>query len=104
MRLIAGVVVGLGAGLQGAHERAPDGRPRRLCGDSTEFGRWVNRGVSRRFEHNQFARVFLDRAVLEMPAYERHLSPGDLEALWAYVRWLRSSKPEQIHTHHPEGE
>ena len=70
-----------------------------LVRDSTEFGQWVNRGVSRRFEHNQFARFFLDRAVLKMPAYEHHLAPGDLEALWAYVRWLRSAKPERVHTH-----
>lgn len=61
-----------------------------LVRDSTEFRQWVARGVSRRFERNRLARVFLDRAVLKMPAYQRHLEAGDLEALWAYVQWLRS--------------
>jgi mono/diheme cytochrome c family protein len=61
-----------------------------LVRDSTEFAEWVSHGVSRRFERDRLARFFLRRAVLEMPAYERHLVPGDLEALWAYVQWLRS--------------
>ena len=75
-----------------------------LVRDSTEFGEWVKRGVGRRFEHNRLARVFLDRAVLKMPAYERHLEPGDLEALWAYVTWLRLPKPEHADAHHREAE
>ena len=60
-----------------------------LVRDRTEFGEWVERGVSRRFEGNRLARFFLDRAVLQMPAFEKHLDPGDVDALWAYVRWLR---------------
>lgn len=60
-----------------------------LVRDRTEFGEWVERGVSRRFEGNRLARFFLDRAVLRMPAFEKHLEPGDVDALWAYVRWLR---------------
>ena len=56
-----------------------------------EFDEWVQRGVSRRFEGNPAARWFLRRAVLKMPAYETHLEPGDLDALWAYVTWLRGN-------------
>jgi len=62
--------------------------------DRAEFGEWVERGVSRRFERNPVARWFLDRAVLRMPAYGRHLKPGDVDALWAYVRWLNSDAAE----------
>jgi mono/diheme cytochrome c family protein len=54
-----------------------------------EFREWVEDGVSVRFKGNPVARFFLDRAVLKMPAYRHHLAPGDLEALWAYVEWLR---------------
>jgi len=61
-----------------------------LVRDETEFREWVNHGISERFRGNPPARFFLDRARLKMPAYEKHLQPGDLEALWAYVRWLRS--------------
>jgi mono/diheme cytochrome c family protein len=60
-----------------------------LVRNRTEFGEWVERGVSRRFEGNPLARYFLDRAVLRMPAFEKHLAPGDVDALWAYVLWLR---------------
>jgi len=62
-----------------------------LVKDRTEFGEWVERGVSRRFETNPVARWFLGRAVLHMPGFERHLEPGDVDALWAYVRWLRDT-------------
>lgn len=61
-----------------------------LVRDEREFGEWVRHGVSERFKGNVAARFFLDRARLHMPAYERHLADGDLEALWAYVQWLRS--------------
>jgi mono/diheme cytochrome c family protein len=61
-----------------------------LVRDRAEFGEWVEHGVNRRLERNPVARWFLNRAVLRMPAYERHLKPGDVDALWAYVQWLRS--------------
>lgn len=62
-----------------------------LVHGEAEFREWVDRGVSARFEANPIARAFLTRATLRMPAYERHLQPGDHEALWAYVQWLRSA-------------
>ena len=61
-----------------------------LVRDEREFREWVTRGVSRRFHDQPLARFFLERARLRMPAYERHLREGDLEAMWAYVQWLRS--------------
>ncbi len=60
--------------------------------DRTEFEQWVNNGISDRFKDNFLARYFLDRAVLKMPAFHDHLNPGDLDALWAYIQWLRSSQ------------
>jgi mono/diheme cytochrome c family protein len=60
-----------------------------LVRDRAEFGEWVERGVARRFEANRFARFFLDRAPLRMPAYRRHLEPGDVDTLWLYIQWLR---------------
>jgi DNA-binding GntR family transcriptional regulator len=70
-----------------------------LVKDSTEFREWVERGVSRRFATNPLARWFLDRAVLHMPAFEKHVAPGDVEALWAYVAWLRETSPETGRRH-----
>ena len=61
-----------------------------LVTERKEFDEWVERGVGRRFEANPLAQYFLRRAPLKMPAYRKHLQPGDLDALWAYVRWLRA--------------
>ena len=61
-----------------------------LARDRAEFGEWVERGISRRFERDAAARFFIRRAVLKMPAYGRHLEPGDADAIWAYVGWLRA--------------
>jgi mono/diheme cytochrome c family protein len=65
-----------------------------------EFQEWVERGVSRRFESNPVARFFLDRAVLEMPAYRAHLEEGDVDVLWAYVQWLRSPSARESAANH----
>ena len=77
-----------------------------LVRDSTEFRQWVEHGVSRRFETNALAQFFLRRAVLKMPAYEKHLEPDDVPALWAYVTWLRSEASREsagpMEEHHHE--
>ena len=58
--------------------------------DRAEFDEWVERGITQRFERNPLATFFLRRAPVKMPAFRAHLEPGDLDALWGYVRWLRS--------------
>jgi len=60
-----------------------------LVQNEAEFREWVERGSSRRFEENPIANFFLDRGTLHMPAFRGKLEPGDLEALWAYIQWLR---------------
>ena len=60
-----------------------------LVANKAEFTEWVERGVSRRFDANPVAKFFLKRAPVKMPAYRAHLAPGDVDALWAYVEWLR---------------
>jgi mono/diheme cytochrome c family protein len=72
--------------------------------DEAEFREWVERGVSRRFERNPIARFFLDRAVLKMPAFRSHLEDDDVDALWAYVQWLRSPAASAEHAGHTHGE
>jgi mono/diheme cytochrome c family protein len=61
-----------------------------LVESRAEFDEWVEDGVSKRFASNPLAEYFLRRAALKMPRYKKHLEPGDLDALWAYVRWLRT--------------
>jgi mono/diheme cytochrome c family protein len=65
-----------------------------LVRDRAEFEQWVSDGRSRRFRAAALPSWFLDRAVLHMPAFRRHLEPGDLDALWAYVGWLRTPAAE----------
>ena len=60
-----------------------------LVQDRREFHEWLDAGVSGRFRRNPVAMFLLERAALHMPAYRAHLSPGDEDALWAYVQWLR---------------
>jgi mono/diheme cytochrome c family protein len=60
---------------------------RDLVRDRAEFDAWVREGRSPRLAANRVAGYFLARQRLQMPAYAG-LSPGDLDALWAYVGWL----------------
>jgi mono/diheme cytochrome c family protein len=61
-----------------------------LVRDRAEFGEWVEEGMSARFRASPFAREYLDRPPVRMPAYKDHLEPGDVDAMWSYVEWLRS--------------
>jgi mono/diheme cytochrome c family protein len=60
-----------------------------LARDKTEFREWVEEGVARRFRNDPIAKFFLSMPPLHMPAYRDHLEAGDVDALWAYVTWLR---------------
>jgi mono/diheme cytochrome c family protein len=69
-----------------------------LVRNRAEFEEWTRRGLSERFERNRFARFFLTRAAIHMPAFDRFLEPGDVDALWAYVEWLRRpAMPDSSH-------
>ncbi len=59
-----------------------------LVQSRAEFGEWVENGVGERFRHNAVAQYFLRRGSLHMPAYKAHLVDEDVDALWAYVKWL----------------
>jgi len=71
-----------------------------LVRDRTEFQQWVENGISERFDRNPFARWFLRRAVLHMPAYRDRLEPDDVDRLWAYVQWLRALPDSSLQLTH----
>ncbi len=48
------------------------------------------RRLSARQIADPLAMFFIQRAALEMPGFQRHLQPGDEDALSAYIRWLRA--------------
>ena len=55
-----------------------------------EIHEWIHNGVTRKRAASRTWQLEKDRGVLRMPAFRRDLEPGDLDAMWAYVQWLRS--------------
>jgi mono/diheme cytochrome c family protein len=62
---------------------------RELVESDEEFRQWVRDGITERFRHNPAARHFLDGEAIKMPAYHDRVKPPELEALLAYVNWVR---------------
>jgi mono/diheme cytochrome c family protein len=60
-----------------------------LVSGKEEFRRWVLDGRSPRLAADRAASFFLDRANLYMPAFRGSLSDDEVDAIWAYVSWLR---------------
>jgi mono/diheme cytochrome c family protein len=60
-----------------------------LVHNDDEAREWILDGRARRLQDSMVARFFLDRQKVPMPAYRTHLTPADVDALLAYIRWLR---------------
>jgi mono/diheme cytochrome c family protein len=60
-----------------------------LARDDAETREWIRDGVSRRFQQNFFARWFLERQAIKMPAYQGHITDQELDRLVDYIHWLR---------------
>lgn len=61
-----------------------------LVRDDRELRQWILEGGIERFAQARLARFFLTRQRLQMPAYKGALAPGDVDAIGAYILWLRS--------------
>jgi len=66
---------------------------RELVRNEQELEEWILDGVSHRFRSNPAAQFFLKRQLIKMPAYRNHLSPKELEALKAFIRWVQQMHP-----------
>ena len=62
-----------------------------LVRDEAEFRGWVLDGAPPRLSGNPVARRFLDRQAIRMPAYRGRLEDRDVEALYAFARWVRAN-------------
>ena len=60
-----------------------------LVRSEDEARQWILDGRARRLQDSSLARFFLDRQKVPMPAYRQHLKEADVDALLAYIRWLR---------------
>ncbi len=62
-----------------------------LVRDERELREWILDGISQRMARNPAARFFIRRAKIRMPAYRDHLTEDELDALVAFIRWVRAS-------------
>jgi mono/diheme cytochrome c family protein len=62
-----------------------------LVQSDKEFRQWVENGISDRFRANPAARRILDTQAIRMPAYGDRVSDQEMEALLAYVKWVRAN-------------
>ena len=61
-----------------------------LVRDDGELRRWIADGKISRIAEHPIGKVFFERQALKMPAYGKLLPPADVDALVAYVRWIRT--------------
>jgi mono/diheme cytochrome c family protein len=60
-----------------------------LARGEAEVREWILDGRPRRLQEDPVARHFLDRQVIQMPAYRGRITPEDVESIVHYIRWLR---------------
>ena len=63
-----------------------------LARDDAEVIEWILDGRPRRLQDDPVARRFLDRQVVQMPAYRGRIAPDDVDRIVHYIRWLRVSR------------
>lgn len=63
-----------------------------LVQNDDELRGWIADGGIPRLLDDPAARFFIDRQRIQMPAFKAHLSPADIDALVAYVRWVASGE------------
>jgi mono/diheme cytochrome c family protein len=61
-----------------------------LVRDDVELRAWLADGKIARIAEHPIGGWFFRRQALKMPAYGSRLKPDEIEALVAYVRWIRS--------------
>ena len=63
-----------------------------LARDDGEIREWILDGSAKRLRENPLARWFLQRQVVQMPAYRNKASESDVESILAYIHWLRGER------------
>jgi mono/diheme cytochrome c family protein len=60
-----------------------------LVAGDTELREWILAGRPQRLQANPVARFFLDRQAIRMPAFRGRIRDEELQAIEAYINWLR---------------
>src|SRR5436309_913718 len=61
-----------------------------LVRDDTELRTWIAKGEIPRIAEHPIGGRFVQQQTIKMPAYARFLPDADIDALVAYVRWIRA--------------
>jgi mono/diheme cytochrome c family protein len=56
-----------------------------------ELRQWVRDGITERFRANPAARTILETQAIQMPAYGERIGGDEIEALGAYIEWVRAN-------------
>jgi mono/diheme cytochrome c family protein len=60
-----------------------------LARSDTEVREWIVDGRPRRLRDDRAARFFMDRQVIQMPAYRGRITSDEVDQIVHYIRWLR---------------
>jgi mono/diheme cytochrome c family protein len=63
-----------------------------LARSDAEVREWIVDGRPRRLREGRLARFFMDRQVVQMPAYRGRITPEEVEQVLGYIRWLRRTR------------
>ncbi|MDF1563344.1 MAG: c-type cytochrome [Deltaproteobacteria bacterium] len=63
-----------------------------LVRDDDELRAWILDGAPPRLTESALARRYLEGQRIQMPAYREHVSDAELEAMVAYLAWLRRER------------
>jgi mono/diheme cytochrome c family protein len=63
-----------------------------LARSDAEVREWIVDGRPRRLQDDRAARFFMDRQVIQMPAYRGRITPDEVEQVVRYIRWLRRER------------
>jgi mono/diheme cytochrome c family protein len=61
-----------------------------LARDDREIREWIVHGQPERLAGHPIAQFFLRRQAVQMPAYGHRLTDAEVDAIVAYIRWLRA--------------
>jgi mono/diheme cytochrome c family protein len=65
---------------------------------NSELREWILDGRPQRLESNPIARFFLNRQAIRMPSFRGRITEPELQALEAYIGWLRARSPSELDT------
>ena len=67
-----------------------------LVRNPDELRGWIADGGIPRLRNDPLASYFIERQIIQMPAYKDRLKPEEIDALVAYVQWLAKGEWQKM--------